>query len=77
MELPAHTHKTAKNYATISKGSGNNHRPYFWGDDGDDDKISEVAITPVGENKPHENRPPYFALYILKKSKAACRPNNQ
>ena len=80
MELPAHTHPTAKNYITISEGEAG-RQPYSFGKEVDkddsDQQISEVAITPQGENVPHENRPPYFALYILKKSKAACRSNNQ
>lgn len=88
-ELPAHRHSTAKYLVKTSYAdkAHNGYRCHFFGnsfscvkkDECNDCHAytSEVAITPEGENKAHENRPPYFALYILKKSKAACRSNKQ
>lgn len=81
MELPAHTHKTAivrtKRNADGSNGgdllyfnrhSGNHNGTQTTG-------ISDIAVDPRGNDQPHENRPPYFSLYILRKSQATCAAN--
>lgn len=76
MELPAHTHQTGVEYPERNK-KGETTLRYFdhLANQGSESYISDIAIDPVGENQPHENRPPYYALYILKKSKSSCRSN--
>lgn len=74
MELPAHKHNIANRADTRSTGSQGNYVSGF-GIPSHYNGISDVGVSPIGADQPHENRPPYFALYILKKSKAACAAN--
>ncbi len=77
-ELPAHIHETANNTIKVRvKDGGTGYLSRIPGRNGNENSTiySDIAIIPVGGNQAHENRPPYFALYILKKSKDACRSN--
>ena len=76
MELPAHKHPTGTNTENRKAGIETTLKYFDHLDNqGSNSYISDIAIDPAGNDQPHENRPPYFALYILKKNKAACASN--
>lgn len=67
-EMPSHKHNySLAQHSSPKNANGLNHIPFAYGN-------SHQYITSyTGGDQPHENLPPYFALYILKKTRGCSK----
>ena len=63
-EMPSHRHNySIAQHASPKNPNGYYHSTFTFGDN------NQYSTSYTGGNQAHENRPPYFALYILKKTR--------
>lgn len=63
-EMPSHTHWLKRDTSGVGGGNGN-YLPYS---EGVGDKYeNEGPVLPTGGNQPHNNMPPYLAVYMWKR----------
>lgn len=72
-QMPSHTHRPAGRYigdpdgGWDTRGEGNHYLSLRWGSDGYGADQEYQRTSSAGGNQPHENRPPYYALaYIMR-----------
>jgi microcystin-dependent protein len=64
-EMPPHSHTTTITY--YNENGGNIGNPWGSGNAGSPEGNYIFTTGNAGGNQPHENRPPYFALYWIMK----------
>ena len=64
-EMPSHTHDAQQLWNTESTGTDQGHTS-TWGYKGD---TNLLTVGSTGGSKPHNNMPPYLAVYVWKRTK--------
>lgn len=66
-EMPSHTHNLNCNDGLISDYLGGSGADYGIGQNGESTAVAIGSITATGGSQPHNNMPPYLAVYVWKR----------